>query len=311
MTTTEQPQWYHFLAPGYWPSWVLLLLLRLLALLPFKAGLAVGSGLGSLLYRLAGNRRRITGVNIALCFPELTPDQQQQLVKKVFKANATGFVETAWAYWGNPQTIEQKTTFIGRELLEKALLQQRGVILLGGHFSTLDLGGLMLSFTGITYDCVYRRHNNPLMEHWITQKRARFSKPVERKKFRVLLRDLRQNHCVWYAPDQDFGSKGAVFVPFFGQTAATIVATTKMVRLNNSPILMLSHHRNADNSGYTMEFAEMPEFPSGDETRDAELVNQALETAIRKAPEQYMWVHQRFKTQPDGRRKLYRAAGCK
>jgi KDO2-lipid IV(A) lauroyltransferase len=311
MPATEQSQWYHFLAPSYWPSWILLLLLRLLALLPFKAGLAVGRGLGSLLYRFAGNRRRITEVNISLCFPELNPEQQQQLVKKVFEANATGFVETAWAYWADPQSIKQKTTFIGQELLEEALQQQRGVILLGGHFSTLDLGGLMLSFTGVENDCVYRQHNNPLMEHWITKKRARFCKPVERKKFRVLLRDLRQNGCVWYAPDQDFGSKGAVFVPFFGQTAATIVATTKMVRLNNSPILMLSHHRNADNSGYTMEFAEMPGFPSGDETRDAELVNLALEKAIRKAPEQYMWVHQRFKTQPDGRRKLYRAAGIK
>ncbi len=309
--TASQPHWQQFLAPTYWPSWLLLLALRLLALLPFRAGLAVGRGLGRVLYLVASKRRRIAQVNISLCFKELSPAEQRLLVKKVFQANAIGFIETAWAYWAKRSFIEEKTHFIGVDLLQKALQQQRGVILLGGHFSTLDLGGLMLSFHGVPVDCVYRPHNNPLMDYWILKKRSRFCKPVDRKKFRVLLRDLRQNHCVWYAPDQDFGKKAAVFVPFFGQTTATIVATSKMVRLNNSPILMLSHHRNADNSGYTMEFAEMPEFPSGDETRDAELVNLALEKAIRKAPEQYMWVHQRFKTQPDGRRKLYEAAGIK
>lgn len=309
---TKPPlQWYHFLAPQHWPSWIAVLSLRLLALLPFTAGLMFGNALGGLLYHLATNRRRITEVNIGLCFPELSARQQQQLVKKIFKANATGFIETAWAYWGDKQSIEQRTTFIGFDLLDKALAEERGVILLGGHFSTLDLGGLLLSFKGIPFDCVYRPHNNALMDYWICKKRSRFTKVVDRKKFRELLRDLRNNRCVWYAPDQDFGARGAVFVPFFGQTAATIVATSKMVRLNNSPILMLAHYRNADNSGYTIEVSEIPGFPSGDETRDAELVNLTLEKAIRKAPEQYMWVHQRFKTQPDGRRKLYQAAGCK
>lgn len=310
MTKSIEPHWNQFLAPKYWGTWIIILLLRLIALLPFKAGLAFGNSLGSLLYRLIVKRRRVAEVNIGLCFPELDAAAQQQLVKDVFKANAIGLVETAWAYWGDIETIKSRTTFKGFELLDQALQHERGVILLGGHFSTLDLGGLLLSFYGKLFDCVYRPHNNPLMDYWICKKRSRFTKVVDRKKFRQLLRDLRKNHCVWYAPDQDFGSKGAVFVPFFGQPAATIVATTKMVRLNNSPILMLAHYRNADNSGYTIEVTAMPEFPSGDETRDAELVNQAIEQAVRKAPEQYMWVHKRFKTQPDGNQKLYKAAGC-
>ena len=309
MSVDTQPQWHHFLSPKYWGTWIAVLVLRLLAFLPFKAGLGFGALLGRALYRLAGKRRCITEVNIGLCFPDLSADQQDQLVKDIFEANAIGLIETAWAYWGDAKSIEAKTTFIGFELLEEALQQGRGVILLGGHFSTLDLGGLLFSFKNIPIDCLYRPHNNPLMDYWICKKRSRFAKVVDRKKFREILRDLRKNRCVWYAPDQDFGAKGAVFVPFFGQTAATIVATSKMVRLNDSPILMLAHYRNADNSGYTVELTAMPEFPSGDETRDAELVNLALERAIRKAPSQYMWVHQRFKTQPDGRRKLYKAAG--
>jgi len=311
MTKKTEPHWKDFLAPRFWGVWLVILVLRLLALLPYKAGLAFGRLLGRILYRLASNRRRITEVNISLCFRELSAIEQQQLVKKIFEANAIGFIETSWAYWGDIDAIKQKTTIIGSELLEQALAHNRGVILLGGHFSTLDLGGLLFSFTGKPSSCIYRPHNNPLMDYWITKKRSRFVKPVDRKRFRVILRDLRNNYAMWYAPDQDFGAKGAVFVPFFGQTAATITATSQMVRLNDSPIIMFAHYRNADDSGYTVEFSAIPEFPSGDETRDAELVNEALERAIRKAPEQYMWVHQRFKTQPDGRRKLYRAAGCK
>lgn len=303
-------RWQDFLGPQWWGTWILLGLMRLLAFMPMTAGVRVGDCLGLLLHRVATKRRRVTEVNIRLCFPELSAVEQAALVKNVFKANATGFVETAWAYWGDVDYFKARTQFKGFELLEEALAENKGVILLGGHFSTLDLGGLLLSFYGAPFDCVYRPHNNPLMDYWIYKKRSRFTKVVDRKKFRELLRDLRKNRCIWYAPDQDFGAKGAVFVPFFGQLAATIVATTKMVRLNDSPILMLSHHRNADNQGYTMEVAPMPEFPSGDETRDAELVNLALEKAIRKAPEQYMWVHKRFKTQPDGNQKLYKAAGC-
>lgn len=311
MSKDDKPaDWRDYLAPPWWGTWVLLGLMRLLALLSMSAGIAVGNVLGALLYKVAVKRRRVTEVNIRLCFPELSAAEKTELVKKVFKANAIGFVETAWAYWGDTEYFRKRTEFVGFELLEEALKQQKGVILLGGHFSTLDLGGLLLSFYGVPFDCVYRPHNNALMDYWICKKRSRFTKVVDRKKFREMLRDLRKNRCIWYAPDQDFGAKGAVFVPFFGQAAATIVATTKMVRLNDSPILMLSHHRNADNRGYTVEVAAMPEFPSGDETRDAELVNQALEQAVRKAPEQYMWVHKRFKTQPDGNQKLYKAAGC-
>ena len=305
-----QDHWRYYLAPRYWPAWLGMLGLRLLALLPFKAGLALGSGLGWLLYHLIAKRRRVTEVNVRLCFKELDAAQKQQLVMDIFKANATGVIETAWAYWGSQRMIAKRTESIGFALLDKALQQGKGVILLGAHFSNLDLGGLQLLINKVDFDAVYRPHNNPLLDYWIRRKRARFSKPVDRAKFREMLRDLRKNRSIWYAPDQDFGEHGAVFVPFFGHPAATIVGTTKMVRLNKSPILFYRHQRKADNSGYSIEISEVPGFPSGDETRDAEIVNQTIEQAIRLAPAQYMWVHKRFKTQPDGRQKLYKAARC-
>ena len=153
---------------------------------------------------------------------------------------------------------------------------------------------------------MYRKHNNPLMEEIILRGRSDWSTPIERKKLRDIVRALRKNHIIWYGPDQDFGRKNAVFVPFFNQTTATITATSKMVKLNDSPILCLQQRRNEDDSGYTIEIAPIDGFPSGDETKDAQLLNLAIETAVRKAPSQYMWVHQRFKTQPDSNDNPYK-----
>ncbi len=304
VSATEQT-WTDFLAPRYWGTWILILWMRLLALMPFRLGLAMGSGFGMFLYFVLKSRRHIAQVNAALCFPDKNPLERKTFVKEIFKANGTGLVETAWAYWGSKDNIQKRTTLKGADLLAEALKQERGVILLGAHFSTLDLGGVLLSFYGCPVECLYRKHDNPLMDFIIREKRGRFTSVIERKKLRQVVRSLRKNHCVWYAPDQDFGKADSVFVPFFGQLAATIVGTTKMVRLNNSPILMVSHHRNADNSGYTIELSPVPGFPSGDDSQDALIVNQTIEREIRKAPDQYMWVHRRFKTQPDGRNKLY------
>jgi KDO2-lipid IV(A) lauroyltransferase len=193
----------------------------------------------------------------------------------------------------------------GREHLDSALARGKGVILLGAHFSTLDLGGLLFS-EFYPVDAMYRRHNNPLMEDIITRGRGRyFGQSIERSDIRSVIRALRKNHIIWYAPDQDFGSKQSVYAPFFGVPAATIKATTRIVKLNDSPILMLAQHRLPDNS-YELELLPVIEpFPSGDEAADAARINAELERAIRKDPAQYMWVHRRFKTHPEGKNYLY------
>lgn len=304
-------KWSDFLAPKYWSTWLVIGFLRVLGLLPFAIGSSLGRGLGSLLYYMAKRRRHIVEVNIRLCFPELNEQEHSTLVKKVMQANAVGIVDAAWAYWGNIEKIKSVTTLKGFDLIARAQEKGKGVILLGAHFSTLDLGGLLFSFSGQQAALVYRQHNNPLMDYMICKKRSRFSRVIERKKFRDMLRTMRNNQCLWYAPDQDFGAKGAVFVPFFGQTAATITATTNMIGLNDSPIVMLSHHRRENDEGYIIEASTIDGLPSGNEEEDARIINQAIEREVRKAPEQYMWVHRRFKTQPDGRHKLYGKQGKK
>ncbi|PSL13917.1 KDO2-lipid IV(A) lauroyltransferase [Marinobacterium halophilum] len=277
--------------------------------LPWRWQIRLGRILGRGLYLLNGKRRHVTRTNIRLCFPELSDTEQEQMVKAVFANNGIGIFETAMAWWTPRKCLRNHVTLKGREHLDAALQQKNGVILLGAHFSTLDLGGLLFS-EFYPVDAMYRRHNNPLMEQIITRGRNRFfDMTIERSDIRSVIKGLRQNHIIWYAPDQDFGSKQSVYAPFFGIPAATITATTRMVKLNKSPILMLAQHRLPDDSGYELElFPVITPFPTGDEAADAARINAEIERAIRKDPAQYMWVHRRFKTHPKGKGYLYRSS---
>ncbi len=287
-----------------------LFLLRLAARLPFSLGIRAGQRLGILLYHLVVKRRRVAEVNIGLCFPELSVADRQQMVRECFVSHGIGVIETAWAFWGSKKRYRNRITVKGAEHLDAAQAQGRGVILLSGHFSTLDLGGRLLSEVGYPFCAMYRKHDNPIMDQAIRDGRSRYSTPIERKNIREVIRKLKDNQIVWYAPDQDFGPKTSVFVPFFGHPAATTTGTSKMMRFNDSPIVLFAVYHNEDHSGYILEFSPVDGLPSGDATEDAAIVNAALEQAIRKAPAQYLWLHKRFKTQPDGEQKLYRQAGC-
>ncbi len=296
-----------FLHPRFWPIWLGMGLLWLLNRLPWRWQIRCGRLLGRVLYHLNTRRRHVTRTNIRLCFPELSADAQARLVREVFANNGIGLFETAMAWWTPREKLRGHLTFKGQEHLEAALAQGKGVILLGAHFSTLDLGGLLFS-DHFPVDAMYRRHNNPLLEKLITKGRQRyFGQAIERSDIRSVIRALRKNHIIWYAPDQDFGAKQSVYAPFFGIPAATITATTRMVKLNGSPILMLAQHRLPDDSGYELElFPVITPFPTGDDEADAARINAEIERAIRKDPAQYMWVHRRFKTHPKGKGYLYR-----
>ncbi len=294
----------------HWPILSSLFFARAMAKLPFKTGLLLGAQVGHLLRILAVKRRRVTAVNISLCFPELSQKQQKKLVEDIFVANGIGLVETAWAHYANPKMFEDKLEIVGQELLDNALQGKNGVILLGAHFSTLDLGGLLFSYTKAPLNTLYRQHNNPILDQAIYQGRAKYCQPIERKNMRLVIRKLKDNECIWFAPDQDLNAKGCVFASFFGHTASTVTATSNMVRFNQSPLLMLAHYRKPDNSGYILEFSEVAHCDSNDKQAFAQVVNNAIEAAIRKQPAQYMWMHKRFKTQPDGKQKIYKAANC-
>lgn len=295
----QPPRFWH---PRFWPTWLFLGLLRVLSVLPRKTGYAIGAMIGKLAWWLIPSRRRITEINLRLCFPELTPAQRDRLAREVFRSTGIALVEIGWTWWGHADKLPVRV--IGAEALHAALAQGRGLLLLGGHYTPLELGGFHFSAIAPVIT-LYRPDDNPVMDWMITRCRTRFCEPVSRSDLRRVRRALLDNQIVWLAPDQDFGQRNAEFVPFFGQTAATLTMPTRLAKLNDSPVFFIRHQREAD--GYVLELTPMVDFPGATPKEDAARFNATLEQAIRLHPEQYLWLHQRFKTQPDGRRKLYRA----
>lgn len=272
-----------------------------MAKLPFSWQIAIGSFLGKLSYVIARDRRHAAEVNLRLCFPELSDSEREQLVKKTFIANGIGLVEIAMAWFGDRARFDDKITITGLHNLEAAKASGRGVLLLGAHFSTLEMGGLLFHKIG-ELDATYRPNDNPFFDAIMYNGRKRNVRGVyDRKNIRQAMKSLKAGKVLWYAPDQDYGPKNSVFAPFFGIEAATITATSRYASFNNSPVVFFSHYRNDDNSGYHIDFSPAIEnYPTGDDVADATLINQAIETAIRKHPDQYLWLHKRFKTQKAG-----------
>lgn len=303
----SKPQEPSFLQPQYWLSWLFIGVLRLVASCSYRGQRRLAKIVAAVVYRLAGRRRRIVEVNLALCFPEWDQELRQQQCKQVFYHNIMGVFEAFTAYQQPTETFRQRLDIVGAEILENAKAQGRGVLLIGAHYSHLDLGGALVSLQTPVV-AIYRPHNNPLMDHCINQGRQNFMQGViARDNMRAMIRALKNQKVVWYPPDQDYGAKHACYAPFFGVNAATITATSRLAKFNQSPVVMLAYRRDDETGRYTLEFSPGPEgFPSGDEVQDATLINQALEDNIRKAPTQYMWTHRRFKTQPEGKAQLYR-----
>ena len=295
-----------FLAPRYWLTWLGVAFMALLSKLPRGALLRLGKLLGNVFYLLGRNRRHTTSVNIGLCFNELNSTEQASLVKESIRDNAIGFLEMCIA-WFNPGQIRPDMIDIsGQQHLIDAVSAGKGVILVGAHYSTLDLGGLLMSKyhkVGV----MYRANKNPLFDLFMRNSRKRFcASVIERGDMRSVIRFIRQGGVMWYAPDQDYGPKQSVFAPFFGVEAATITVIPRLVKINNSAVLMLAHHRTPDGKGYRVSISQpLSDYPTGDDVADATTINRCLENEIRKSPAQYMWLHRRFKTRPKGEPGFY------
>ena len=296
----------HFLAPRYWGTWLALGLLRLMIVPPYRWQVRLGAGLGYLFYLLARSRRRIAETNIARCFPALSPREQRALVRRNFRATGIAVQETLLAWWGKDERLAPLLEIEGLEHLQAALKQGKGALLLGAHFTSLEISGRLLSLRQPCY-AMYRRHNNPLLEAVIKHSRESFLDGlVERRDMRRMIRLLREGKVVWYAPDQDFGSRGSIFAPFFGIQTASLVMTSKLARVSGAPVLPFFSQHTDDNRGYRLIIRPpLEDFPSGDDVADATRINAIIEEQVRKAPEQYLWVHRRFKTRPEGEAPFY------
>ena len=294
-----------FYGPRYWLTWFGLGFFHLLAVLPMSITLRFGSLLGDLFFYVARSRRHIARVNIAQCFPQLSTQEQEQLVRKVMHSTGKAVVETAVALWGPARQLQKRYTITGLEHIQAAQARGQGVLLVGCHFTTLDAAARILAFH-VKYDMLYRKDPNPLLAYKLISARERFAgNAIVRSDTRQLIKNLRQGNVVWYAPDQDFGAKYSVFAPFFGVQAATVVGTARIADMGKAVVIPFAHYRDEHNHYHIEIGAPLDNYPSGDDVADATRINHLFEVAIARQPDQYLWVHRRFKTRPAGEPNLY------
>jgi len=295
-----------FYALRYWPTWLSLAALRLINPLPYSAQIKIGQVIGYFAQFISRRRRHITEVNIRLCFPELSKKEQQRLVSQSFASIGAGVIEMGLAWWAPIKKLNKLYTMSGLEHLQHAFSKGNGVIILGAHFTTLDLIG-RLSSMNYPFSVTYRSAKNELINKIMQRKREEFFvESIDRHDMRRFIKVLKSNGAIWYAPDQDYGRKHSVFAPFFGVSAATIKATARLARISGASILPCFQYRLPDGQGYRIEVQPpIANFPSGDDVADATKINQLLEAAIRKCPDQYLWQHRRFKTRPAGESRPY------
>ena len=281
-------------------------LLKLLARCPPGWREGAARLLGAAWRRAAPRRGRIAQANLAYCFPDLGDGERAALLEGHFRSLGFGLIEVALAWYADPAALKELVRVDGREHLDAALARGRGALLLAGHFTTLEIGAARLGLDA-PVDGVYRPHADPSMERASRDGRQRFGgRLLDRADVRGMLRRLRSNRAVWYAPDQDLGLRHAVFAPFFGRPAATLTATARLARASGAPVLPFRVEREAGGRAWRVVIdPALSGFPSDDALADAARVNEVIERWARASPEQYLWVHRRFKTRPPGEADLY------
>jgi len=283
-----------------WPAWLGIGMAWLLARLPWPLQRGLGRWLGALLRVALRGRRHIAERNLELCFPELDAAARAALLRASFAELGIGLFEFARAWWGDVAPMRHDLRVEGLEHLEAARADGRGVIIVSGHFTTLEISArLMCDHAPLAG--MYRPHDQGAMEWAVKRGRLRYAAAMfTRDELRPALKHLKQGGLLWFAPDQDTRRGESVFVPFFGRPASSLTSTHQLARLSGASVLAFAHERRAD-GGYTLRLSPpFVDFPSRDASADTAQVMAAIEAMVRHVPAQYLWIHRRFKRQPDG-----------
>ncbi|HVJ30118.1 MAG TPA: lipid A biosynthesis acyltransferase [Gammaproteobacteria bacterium] len=296
-----------FWRPRYWPTWCFVAWLRLSAALPLGWNLAVHRIGGRVLYALARRQRHVARRNLEICFPHLAQAERENLLKRHFESVAMSIGEIAFAWFASDRRVPKHFVVRGLEHVAAALANGKGVILYTGHFTSLEICGRPLKLALPNFTIMFSRRSNALLDE--IQRRGRLlvaHEAIPSDNVRALLRALKRNAAVWYAPDQ-MHSTGEL-VPFFGEPAMTSLATSKLARLSGAPIVPFSNRRSDNRGHWELEFhAPLHDLPTADALADTRVLVGLLEDFIRAAPEQYQWFNRRFKGRPDEWPDLYRA----
>ncbi|MBT8099885.1 MAG: lysophospholipid acyltransferase family protein, partial [Gammaproteobacteria bacterium] len=246
-------------------------------------------------------RRSVVRRNLELCFPELSESEREALTRAHYQSLGMALIEMGLGYWASDRTHLKIGKLEGLEHLNAALESGRGVILLSGHFTTLEISGRILRLRSPPVDAVFRKNRSEFITELQRAMRERSADgTIEKRDIKKMVRNLRQGRAVWYAPDQSYDRKGAEAIEFFGIPSMHTTATSTLARLGRAVTLPFFPRRLA-NGNY--EFTIMPpleNFPSGDDIADTRRYAALIEAQIREAPEQYLWTHRKFKNLPEG-----------
>jgi len=287
-------------------SRVAIAFLWLLHFLPLGALAALGNGLGMRVYHAARRRRRVALVNLENCFPQLPPAECRRLARAHFRAVTRAFVEHSILWWASRRRIERLVRLEGLEHLRA--LGNSPMILLVPHFVGLDAGGTRLACE-INAVSMYSRQKDRYVEALLHHGRSRFGDQLlvsRQDGIRAVLRPVREGRPLYYLPDMDYGRRGALFVPFFGVAAATMPGLSRIAAATGAKVLPVVTRMLPGGAGYvtTIE-APWRDFPSDDVEADTRRMNAYIEKKVLEMPEQYYWVHKRFKTRPEGEAGFY------
>ncbi len=304
---TTQPNLY---APRRWPVHIILGFLSLWGKLPYAWQLCLGRLLGRLLFKLGGSMLRVSRTNIDLCFPELSAAEKQVLLKKNFESVGIGVFELISAGYGRKRMLKKLLRSVeGFDEVEKLMAEGESVVLLFPHLIPIYLAGrLMVHQTDIPFGLMYHTPKEPVLNHKMHSRLSIWADKIfTRKNFREMIRYLKNNKLVWYAPDLDMGAKLSEFAPFFGVPAATTVSTLRIASMTNAKLVPIAFYRRDDNKGYDIKaYPALNDRLTGDDAADTRLINATFEDIIRAKPEQYLWQYKRFNTRPRGEEKLYK-----
>ncbi|MCL2523457.1 MAG: lipid A biosynthesis acyltransferase [Betaproteobacteria bacterium] len=283
-------------------------LLWLLHFLPLSALAAIGRGLGRLLMRIGKKRRAVVALNLLWCFPELDTAARGDLARRHFEALGRSFLERGILWWGSSRRLKKLIQVEGEQHLQAQLAAGRPVILLAPHFLGLDAGGVGIA---MRHDSVslYAAQRNPLFDRLLLRGRQRFGDQLllsRQDGTRATIKAMKSGRPFYYLPDLNARRRDAVFVPFFGVPAATNTGLPRLARVAGAVVLPCVTRTLPGGVGYRVEIGEAwADYPSSDPVADAARMNAWLEGMIRTMPEQYYWVHRRFKTRPLGEARPY------
>jgi KDO2-lipid IV(A) lauroyltransferase len=288
-----------FASVRYAVAWLGYAWMRLVVLLPFPVQMTMGRALGRAAYRLLRHRRHVAARNIDACLGELPAAERARILAAHFEALGLSMVEMGMGWFGSAEAVRRRVDIEGAEHMRAALAKGKGVILFSAHFTTFEFFWPALKPLCTRLCGMYKWQRNPVMNRIMSRGRGRYYDVMFAKdNVREMVRVLRNNAVVWYASDQSYGGKGSVLLPFFGVPAMTNTAIGRLAKISGAAILPY-YCRRLPTGRYVMTIdAPLDGIPSGDDVADTLALTKKLEDYIRLCPEQYWWIHQRFKGRP-------------